>query len=90
MSFGMMLGGFTGMMFGLQTVAMRDMGMMAGQMMLALFLMFGGLAMVFGGLLVVFGSGLMMLGLVQSAHYRSPLESGYAARRVCRGQVQAR
>jgi hypothetical protein len=72
MRFGVVLGGFTGMMICLQTVAMRDVGMVAGQMMFALVVMLGGLAMVLSGLLVMFGSGLMVLGFVQSAHYRSP------------------
>jgi hypothetical protein len=79
MGFGMMLGGFTSMMIGLQTVAMRDMGMVAGEMMLALVVVLGGLAMVLGGLLVMFGSGLMVLGFVQSGHSRSPQKCGFAA-----------
>ncbi len=90
MGFGVMLGGFAGMMIGLQTVAMRDMGMVAGKMMLALVVMLGSLAVVLGGLFVMFGSGLMVLGFVQSGHYGSPQKCGCAAWGVCRGQVQAR
>ena len=90
MRFGVMLGGFTGMVLGLQTMAMRDMGVVAGEMSLAFFMALGGLTMVLSGFLVMLGSGLMMFDRVQSAHCRSPLEGGYAAWRMCRGQMQAR
>ncbi len=76
MGLDMALGGFVGMVFGLQAVAMRDLGVMAGEMKLTLFMVLGGLAMVLSSLLMMFGSGLMMLGFAQSAHSRSPLEGG--------------
>ncbi len=73
MRFDMMLGGLAGMMVGLEAMAMRNMGMMTGEMMLALFVMLGGFAMMLGGLFVMVGGGLMVIGFVQSAHFRSPL-----------------
>lgn len=94
MGFGVVLGGFAGMVLGLQTVAMRDMGMVAGQMKLTLFVVLGGFAMVFSGLLVMFGGGLMVLGFVQSAHCRLPRNAALprdecAGVRCSRGDVHA-
>ena len=75
------LSGLVRMMFGLDAMAMRDMRMMAGEMMIAIFVMLGGFAMVLGGLLVMIGSGLMMLGFAQSAHFSLPFLSGFYRRR---------
>jgi hypothetical protein len=66
MRLGMMLGGFVRMMFGMHAVAVRDMRMMAGKMMLAFFVMLGGFAMMLGGLFVMVGGRFVVFGLGQS------------------------
>jgi hypothetical protein len=76
MRFDVVLRGFAGMVVGLQAVTVRDMGVMAGEIMLTLVMMPGGFAMVFGRIFVMFGSGVMMIGLQQSAHRCSPLDGG--------------
>lgn len=68
----MMLGGFVGMMIGLEAVAVRDVRVVAGEVMFVLFVVLGGFAMMLGGLFVMVGGGLMMLGFVQGAHFFSP------------------
>jgi hypothetical protein len=63
MRFDVVLRSCAGMVVGFQAVTMRDMGMMAGQMMLTFVMMLGGFAMMLGRIFVVFGSGVMMVGL---------------------------
>jgi hypothetical protein len=86
----MMLGGFVSVMIGLETVAMRDVRVMAREVMLTLFVVFGGFTMMLSGLFVMVGSGLMMLGFVQSAHFLLPREAAEAATEPCRAKMPKR
>ncbi|MEW6438242.1 MAG: hypothetical protein AB1508_13855 [Pseudomonadota bacterium] len=88
MRFAVMLGGFTRMMLGLDAMAMSDMRMVAGEMMLTFFVVLGGFAMMLGGLFVMAGGGLMMLGFVQSGHFHLPIGAACAAWKVCRAEMQ--
>jgi hypothetical protein len=72
MRLGVMLGGLAGMMVSVKPVAMRDMGVMAGEVMLALFVVLGSIAVMLRRLLVVLGSCVMMVGFRQCAHSYSP------------------
>jgi hypothetical protein len=72
MRLGVMLGGLAGVMVSVKPVTMRDMGVMAREVMLALFVVLGSVAMVLRRLLVVLGSCVMMVGFRQSAHSSSP------------------
>ncbi len=75
----MMLGGFVSVMIGLEAVAVRDVSVMAREVVLALVVVLGSFPMMLGGLFVMVGSGLMMLGFVQSAHFLLPREAAGAA-----------
>jgi hypothetical protein len=86
----MMLGGFVGVMIGLKAVAMRDVRVMAREVMLALVVVLGSFTMMLGGLFVMVGSGLMMLGFVQSAHFLLPREAAGAAIEPCRVKMPKR
>ena len=86
----MMLGGFTSMMIGLEAVAVRDMRVVAREVMLALFVVLGGFTMMLGGLFVMVGSGFMVVGFVQSAHFLLPREAAGAATEPCRGKMPKR
>jgi hypothetical protein len=72
MRLGVMLGGLAGVVVSMKPVAMRDMGVMAGEVMLALFVVLGSIAVMLGRFLVVLGSCVMMVGFRQSAHSSSP------------------
>jgi hypothetical protein len=56
-----MLAGFFGVMLGVRVMAMRDVGMVAGFLMISGSVMFGGGAMMFRGVLVMVGSFQVML-----------------------------
>jgi len=86
----MVLGGLAGVMVGLEAMTMRDMGMVAGEMMLAVFMMLGGFAMMLRRLFVVLGGGVMMIGFVQSAHYCSPQMAAGTAFKLCAAKMQER
>ncbi len=86
----MMLGGFAGMMIGLEAMTMRNVRVMARKMMLTLFVVLGGFAMMLGGLFVMVGGGLMMLGFVQSAHFFLPRKAAGAANKPCRAKMPKR
>jgi hypothetical protein len=58
---GVVLAGLFGMMRGVQRMAVRDMGMVAGLFMIARLVVPGGFAVMFGGLFVMFGSLTVML-----------------------------
>jgi hypothetical protein len=56
--------GFVGVMFGVRSMARRDLGVMGGLFDGSRFMMLGGLAMMFGGLLVVLsGLGVVFCNL---------------------------
>ncbi|HEY0145418.1 MAG TPA: hypothetical protein VGB93_04565 [Methylovirgula sp.] len=86
----MMLGGFVGMMIGLEAVAVRDVRVVAGEVMFVLFVVLGGFAMMLGGLFVMVGGGLMMLGFVQGAHFFVPRKAAGAANGPCRAKMPKR
>ncbi len=86
----MMLGGFTGMMIGLEAVAVRDMRVVAREVMLTLFVALGGFAMMLSGLFVMVGGGLMMFDFAQSAHFLLPREAAEAAIEPCRAKMPKR
>jgi hypothetical protein len=90
MRLNMMLGSFVGVMVRLEAVAMGDVGVMAREVMLALFVALGGFAMMLGGLFVMVGSGLMMLGFAQSAHFLLPRDAAEAAIEACRAKMPKR
>jgi hypothetical protein len=56
----MMLAGFLGVVFGLNVVALRHMGMMTGSFVVTCFVMLGSGAMVLGGLFVMLSCFMMM------------------------------
>lgn len=58
---GVMLGGLLGMMLGMEVMAMGDMRVVTGFMMVPCFVVVGGRAMVPGGVFVVLGSFAMVL-----------------------------
>ena len=58
----MVLAGFTAMMLGMQCVAVRNVGMMAGFFVVAGLMVSGGFAVVFGCGFVMIGSFMMMIG----------------------------
>jgi hypothetical protein len=58
---GMMLTGFLGVMLGLNVVAMRDVGMVTGFLVVTSFVMLGSHAMMFGGVIMVLRGFMMML-----------------------------
>ena len=90
MRLAVMLGGFIGVMFGLNAMAVRDMGVMAGEVLITAFVVLGGFAMMLGSLFMMIGSGLMMLGFVQSAHFSLPFCAVCTASEVCRPEMQER
>ncbi len=87
MRLNMMLGGFASMMIGLEAVAVRNVRMMAREVMLTLFVALGGFAMMLGGLFVMVGSSVMMFGFVQSAHFLLPRRAAGAAIEPCRAKM---
>ena len=58
--------GFVRVMRGMQAVCMRDVGMMAGLVMVARLVMLGSFAMMMGGSFMMFGRGLMMVAALMS------------------------
>ena len=58
---GVVLGGLVPMMGRMQSVRVRDVGVMPGLLVIAGFIVLGGFAMMVGGALVVIGGGLVML-----------------------------
>lgn len=60
--FGVKFGCFGGVMTGVMMMAIGDVGMMSGEMMIPRFMMARGFAMMACGVLVVFGCFAMMLG----------------------------
>jgi hypothetical protein len=82
-----MLGSFVGVMIGLEAMAVRDVRVMAREVMLTLIVVLGSFTMMLGGLFVMVGSGLMMLGFVQSAHFLLPREAAGAAVEPCRAKM---
>jgi hypothetical protein len=59
---GVVLGGFFGVVRGLEMMAVRHVGVMAGFFVIAGFVVVGGRAMVLGGVLVMIGRLAMMIG----------------------------
>ena len=67
------------MLFGMTRVAMGRVRMVRRLLMIAGFMMLGGLAMVLGGMLVMFGGLVVVLDALMLAHVASPglrLEEG--------------
>jgi len=60
------------MMLGMARMAMGGVGMVRRLLMIAGFMMLGGLAMVLGGVLVMFGRLVVALGALMLAHVASP------------------
>jgi hypothetical protein len=58
----MMLGGLFGVMLGLNVMAMRQVGVMAGLFVFARFVVLGGVLVVFGSMFVVLRCVAMMFG----------------------------
>jgi hypothetical protein len=79
MRFNVMLGGFASMMIGLETMAVRDVGVVTGEVMLTPFVVLGGFAVMLSGLFVMAGGGVMMLGFVQFGHFLLPRRAATAA-----------
>lgn len=84
---GMMLRSFGGVMGGVQRVAVRDMRMMAGFLVIARFMMSGRLAVMFGCVVMMLGGCFVMLGLRVARHDVLPLLHEAAAE-SCRGFMQ--
>jgi hypothetical protein len=73
MQFGMSLGGFFAVMFGMHMMGMGEMRMVRGGFMIAVFVVADGVAMMLGGLFVVVGGvGVMIGGALGVRHNSSP------------------
>jgi hypothetical protein len=82
--FGVDLGGFFGVMFGVETVGVGHGRVMRGLVMFAFFVLFRGVEVMFGSLGVMFRSLLMMLGAGVCGHYFTPKALVIHDRRVVR------
>lgn len=58
----MMLCRLAGVMLGVEAMAMRDMSVVPGEMMLAILVVPGGFPVMLGRILVMLSSGVMMIG----------------------------
>jgi hypothetical protein len=72
---GVLLGGFVGVVRGMQAVRMRHMGVMTGPFVLAAVIVLGRLAVMVRRTLMVLGRGFMMLAAVMGlrAHWVHPV-----------------
>jgi hypothetical protein len=85
------LGGLAGMMLGLHMMAMGQMGMMAGGLVVAFLMMRGSFMMVLGRLLVMLGGMLMVLVCFLVRHLRFPFGlAPCGARATCQHQDDGR
>ena len=65
---GVFLGGFLGMSGGMDTVSSRKVSVMPGGLVVALFVMFGGVFVMFRSLLVMLGGHFVMFGALVLSH----------------------
>jgi hypothetical protein len=82
------LGGLFGMVFGMQMMAMRDVGMVGGLFMIAGFMMLGGFSVVLAGFFVVLG-GLLVMFNNGVCHFQFPLLGGFSACRQSGNHLEA-
>jgi hypothetical protein len=68
MRFGVMFAGFLGVMHGMQVMAVRDMGVVTGLLVIRGAMVLRRLAVMSGGGFVVFGSLVVMVGQLASVH----------------------